>query len=110
MRTVYSHSSDPGPAEALSESPDSPLARIHAAFRARSTTTRQWALGRGYDPRSVYVAIKSWVGRTDREPHGGQARQIIRLLRQELGTDLVPAPPTARPRRRAAGTPKRAAQ
>ena len=110
MSTVCTDSSPPLPAGPLSENPDKAASRVLAALRDKSTSARQWAIKHGYPPRSVYAVIRDWAGRTDRHPHGGQARQIIRLLRQELGADLVPAPLTVRPRRRAAGTSKRASQ
>ena len=35
-------------------------------------------------PRTVYVTIKRWGSRTDRQPHGGFGRQIMALLRKEV--------------------------
>lgn len=73
------------------------LARDHqkavlAELRRRGTSVTRWAEAHGYRWRTVYSVIEVWVGRTDREPHGGIARQVLTDLRSDLGADLVPLP------------------
>lgn len=63
---------------------------IQAALRAQGRSLRRWALARGYPVSSVFVAVQTWAGRTDRPPQGGQSRQILAELRADLGADLVP--------------------
>jgi hypothetical protein len=77
---------DPRPSDTTTPPPQ----RVLAALRARGTTARRWALAHGYRPRTVYAAIRDWVGRTDRAPLGGIKREIVRELRAELGAELVP--------------------
>ena len=100
MRTVYSKPPKRGPARVAPESSDTdtPAARVLLALREHAGSARRWALGRGYPPRAVLFAIHTWAGRTDRRPHGGQARDIMDALRADLGPELVPpvAPPDER--------------
>jgi len=60
------------------------------ALRGMGWTHRTWAAANGYKPGAVYACIRIWVPRTDRQPHGGIARQIREDLRRELGDALVP--------------------
>jgi len=64
--------------------------QILAALKGRGTTARQWALARGYRPRTVYQAIRTWGGRAQR-PLGGVNRQILADLRGFLGADFPAA-------------------
>mgnify|MGYP006886055728 CR=1 FL=1 len=53
-------------------------------LRKRGDSLRAWSLRNGFAPRTVYVTIKRWGNRTDRQPHGGFGRQIMALLRKEV--------------------------
>lgn len=64
--------------------------QIMGALRSRGSSLRRWALGAGYGYTSVHRAVQTWAGRTDRRPHGGQAREIMARLRADLGPELVP--------------------
>lgn len=43
-----------------------------------------WARENGYLPVTVRMAVSIWGLRTDKEPHGGLNRQIIKKLRADL--------------------------
>ena len=45
---------------------------------------KDWADKHGYKPVTVYRVIHVWGNRTDKEPHGGLAREIMRRLRETL--------------------------
>lgn len=65
---------------------------IQRALRERGTSLYAWARDHGFEQRSVYQAVHFWGDRTDREPRGNIYRKIIRQLREELGTELLPEP------------------
>ena len=58
---------------------------IKAKLKERGKSLRGWAIERGYHPRTVSTVTQRWEQRTDRNPHGGIARQIMADLRRELG-------------------------
>lgn len=85
---------DPSPKSATP--PRDYRAAVLDALRERGSSGRLWAAARGYHWRTVYRVLEVWVGRTDRTPLGGIARQIVADLRADLGADLVPdVEPTA---------------
>jgi len=43
-----------------------------------------WARAHGYLPVTVRVTVAKWGLRSDKEPHGGLSREIIKKLRAEL--------------------------
>ena len=95
MCTMQKHiaqtSTGRSPARIESGNPRSTGAReALAALRARGSNGRRWAADHGYHWRTVYSVLHVWVGRTDRRPHGGLARQILADLRADLGAELVP--------------------
>lgn len=47
-----------------------------------------WADAMGYDPQMVRITIKQWGNRTDREPHGGIGRALMRDLRRTLAEEV----------------------
>lgn len=51
---------------------------------------REWALAHGYDRQLAAYTIKTWGNRTDRKPHGGLTRQVMRDLRETLSTGKTP--------------------
>lgn len=74
---------------------------IRQALRARGWSLNTWAQAHGYRPRTVYSAVETWAGRTDRQPWGGISRAIMAALAADLGADIVgtpiPADTTTRP-------------
>lgn len=44
----------------------------------------EWAIKHGIKPVTARRAIYDWGHRADREPHGGVARQVMKMLRQTL--------------------------
>lgn len=54
-----------------------------AGYRSISS----WAVSHGYKPATARRVIYVWGQRSDREPHGGIARALIRDLRHSLTTD-----------------------
>lgn len=49
-----------------------------------------WAVAYGYDRASVQAAVKTWGQRTDKTPHGGIARAVMRDLRLTLAQGVTP--------------------
>lgn len=52
-----------------------------------------WAQAYGYPRGSVQAAVRTWGQRTDRIPHGGIARAVMRDLRTTLDQGLTPDQP-----------------
>ncbi len=50
-----------------------------------------WARAHGYKSGSVRAAVRTWGLRTDRAPHGGISRSVIRDLRTTLAMGVRPA-------------------
>ena len=51
----------------------------------------EWARAHGYDQQIVRWTITQWGNRTDRRPHGGLSRQVLRDLRATLDQQKTPA-------------------
>lgn len=51
-----------------------------------------WGEAHGYKPGSVRAAIRTWGQRSDRAPHGGISRAVMRDLRTTLAQGVGPAP------------------
>lgn len=66
------------------------IVAIQRALKDQGRSVNAWAAEKGYAPRSVYTAIETWAGRTDRQPWGGISRSIMADLRADLGPELVP--------------------
>ncbi|MEO1750692.1 hypothetical protein [Thiofaba sp. EF100] len=50
----------------------------------------EWAIKHGIKPVTARRVIYDWGHRADREPHGGIAREVMKMLRQTLeGQDSV---------------------
>lgn len=58
------------------------------------TSFNAWGKAHGYDRRSVSAAVRLWGLRTDRAPHGGITRGVMRDLRATLAQGIGPASPT----------------
>ena len=54
-----------------------------------------WGDAHGYKPGSVRAAIRTWGLRTDRAPHGGISRAVMRDLRATLAQGIRPVCPSA---------------
>lgn len=55
------------------------------------TSFTAWAKAHGYKRGSVSAAIRTWGQRTDRAPHGGISRAVMRDLRQTIAQGVRPA-------------------
>ena len=69
---------------------------IRHSLRQRGDSIPKFAERHGYAVRTVYQAVETWAGRTDRDPLGGISRSIMADLRAELGPDVVPDHTTSR--------------
>jgi len=63
--------------------------QIHARLIEQGLTFRQFALAKGYDPRTVTQTVARWAGSQDM-PHGRIATSIMRDLSKQLGVELIP--------------------
>lgn len=54
------------------------------------TSFNAWAQAHGYKRGSVSAAVRTWGLRTDRAPHGGISRAVIRDLRTTLAEKVGP--------------------
>lgn len=61
-----------------------PTQDLHSLVRSRGFSLPDFARRRGYLYHTVFVTVQRWGHRTDRQPHGGIARQIMADLRAEL--------------------------
>ena len=52
-----------------------------------------WGEAHGYKPGSVRAAIHTWGQRSDRTPHGGISRAVMRDLRTTLAQGVGPTDP-----------------
>lgn len=55
------------------------------------TSFSAWATAHGYKRGSVSAAVRTWGQRTDRAPHGGISRAVMRDLRQTIAQGVGPA-------------------
>lgn len=55
------------------------------------TSFNAWAQAHGYKRGSVSAAVRTWGLRTDRAPHGGISRAVMRDLRTTLAQGIGPA-------------------
>lgn len=49
-----------------------------------------WARAHRFPASSVYTTFGRWVGRTDRQPHGGKAVDIMQALQRTFAQKLTP--------------------
>ncbi|MFG7339423.1 hypothetical protein ACM7LV_10860 [Pseudomonas aeruginosa] len=63
--------------------------QIHARLIEQGLTFRQFALAKGYDPRTVTQTVTRWAG-SDTLPNGRIAFSIMRDLSQQVGAELIP--------------------
>ncbi len=50
-----------------------------------------WAHAHGHKPVTVYSVVKIWGQRSDRAPHGGLSRVVVRDLRATMDHGITPA-------------------
>ncbi|MDD2883286.1 MAG: hypothetical protein PHQ58_22985 [Rhodoferax sp.] len=50
-----------------------------------------WANAHGYQPATARLAMRTWGLRTDRVPHGGLARAVVRDLRATMEQGITPS-------------------
>jgi len=74
----------------MPENSDIAVRQIRAKLIGAGSSLNAWAKSRGYNPRTVYLTVDTWAGRTDRQPHGGTAQRIMSDLRKDLGAEVVP--------------------
>jgi hypothetical protein len=65
--------------------------RIRDALIARGSSLGKWADANGHKRETAYSVVRNWAGK-NRQPLGGIGRQIIKELRAELGTEILPDP------------------
>ena len=63
--------------------------QIHARLIEQGLTFRQFALAKGYDPRTVTQTVTRWAG-SDTLPNGRIAFSVMRDLSIQLGVELIP--------------------
>lgn len=63
--------------------------QIRARLIEQGSSFRQFALARGYDPRTVTQTVERWAG-SETLPNGRIAFTIMRELSREIGTELIP--------------------
>lgn len=49
-----------------------------------------WAHAYGYERQMVSYTVRTWAQRTDRRPHGGLSRAVMRDLRETLSLGIRP--------------------
>lgn len=57
---------------------------IRVKLKEKGSNLTRWAKVRGYVPRTVQGVVRRWGHRTDRQPLGGLARQIMADLRKDF--------------------------
>lgn len=63
--------------------------QIMARLMERGTNLRQFAAGHGYKPRTVYLVVDRWAGRSD-APLGRLSYRILQDLSCEVGQEVIP--------------------
>ncbi len=63
--------------------------QIRARLIEQDLSFRQFALARGYDPRTVTQTVTRWAG-SDTLPNGRIAFSIMRDLSRQIGAELIP--------------------
>lgn len=63
--------------------------QIHARLIEQGLSFRQFALSKGYEPRTVTQTVERWAESAEL-PNGRIAFSIMRDLSQLLGTELIP--------------------
>lgn len=66
------------------------------AVRARLMTLgwhnlTEWARAHGHNPVTVYSVVRIWGQRSDRIPHGGLSRAVVKDLRATMNMGITPA-------------------
>jgi hypothetical protein len=62
---------------------------LNILLAARGLTLRQFALDKGYLPRTVQLVVQRYLGK-NRQPRGRLSYAILRDLSREIGVEIVP--------------------
>jgi len=62
--------------------------QIRARLIERGSSYRQWALDRGYQPRTVTQAVARWAGK-DTLPRGRLTYRVLRELSQFIEEEIT---------------------
>lgn len=60
------------------------------------TSVEAWARAHGYERKMASYCIRTWGNRSDRQPHGGISRALMRDLRDTLESQKRPESSGAR--------------
>lgn len=63
--------------------------QIHVRLVERHSSFRQFALSRGYKPRTVTQAVNRWAGSYE-FPRGRLTYRILRDLSKVIGAEVIP--------------------
>ena len=63
--------------------------QIRARLIEQGLSFRQFAMAKGYDPRTVTQTVARWAG-SDTLPNGRIAFSIMRDLSKQVGSELIP--------------------
>ncbi|MNP12880.1 hypothetical protein D3C76_1051340 [compost metagenome] len=63
--------------------------QIRARLVEKGSSFRQFALAKGYEPRTVTQAVDRWA-ESDSLPRGRLTFRILRDLSRELGVEILP--------------------
>lgn len=63
--------------------------QIQARLIERGSNFRQFALSRGYEPRTVLAVVDRWAGKNEL-PRGRLSFRILKDLSTEIGKDVTP--------------------
>lgn len=62
--------------------------QINLALAKHGTNLCAWSRSNHYSYSTVRTAIKRWVGRSDRTPHGGVSRLVMKDLENYVNETL----------------------
>lgn len=62
--------------------------QVRARLVERGSSYRQWALARGYQPRTVSQAVNRWAGK-DSLPRGRLTYHVLRELSQFIDAEIT---------------------
>lgn len=63
--------------------------QIQARLIERGSNFRQFALSRGYEPRTVLAVVDRWAGKSEL-PRGRLSFRILKDLSAEIGKEVTP--------------------
>ena len=57
---------------------------LYALLKANGTSVKDFSIRHGFSEDTVGVVIRRWWHRSDRKPHGGISKHILKTLRDEV--------------------------